>query len=73
MTHPSNSLRRSRIPASYHGQSGALSFAVGHAEIKRWRGPSICDRPVTQTQYGQGSAVGGADLLWLQQRTTALQ
>jgi prepilin-type N-terminal cleavage/methylation domain-containing protein len=60
------------IPASYHGQSGALSFADGHAEIKRWRDASIRDRPVTQTGYGQGSAAGGADLLWLQERTTAL-
>ena len=60
------------IPASYHGRSGALSFADGHAEIKRWRDPSISDRAVSKIQYGQGSAPGGQNLLWLQQRTTAL-
>lgn len=60
------------IPASYHGASGALSFADGHAEIKLWHDPSIRDRPVTQTTYAQGTARAGQDLLWLQERTTAL-
>jgi prepilin-type processing-associated H-X9-DG protein len=61
------------IPASYHGESGALSFADGHAEIKVWTDASIRDRPVTQQAYGQGSALGGTDLQWLQDRTTTLQ
>src|ERR1035438_8292279 len=32
-------------PASYHGSSGALSFADGHAEIKKWTDANIKDRP----------------------------
>jgi len=60
------------IPASYHGNSGALAFADGHAEIRAWSDDSIADRPVTQTAYGQGSAVAGEDLIWLQRHTTSL-
>lgn len=60
------------IPASYHGRSGALAFADGHAEIKLWSDASIAGRPVTQRSYGQGSAAGGEDLIWLQRHTTAL-
>ena len=51
------------IPASYHGESSALSFADGHAKIKLWRAPSILELPVTKTGYGHGSAAGGVDLL----------
>jgi prepilin-type N-terminal cleavage/methylation domain-containing protein/prepilin-type processing-associated H-X9-DG protein len=61
------------IPASYHGTSGALAFADGHAEIKRWSDASIAGRRVTKTAYGQGSAEAGNDLLWLQARTTPLR
>lgn len=60
------------IPASYHGGSGALSFADGHAESKRWSDPSIAGRPVTRTGYAQGTADGGQDLIWLQSHTTSL-
>jgi hypothetical protein len=61
------------LPASYHGASGALSFADGHAEVKRWTDMSIRDRPVTKVQYSSGSATAtpNTDLLWLQERTTA--
>lgn len=63
------------IPASYHGASGALSFADGHAEIKRWKDPSIRDRRVIGQPgaYNNIAGVpGGDDLHWLQERTTAL-
>lgn len=64
----------SDLPASYHGGSGALSFADGHAETKKWTDSSIKDRPVTRVQYPSGSAVAtpNTDLLWLQARTTSL-
>ena len=65
----------SDLPASYHGGSGALSFADGHSEIKKWSDASIRDRPVTKTQYPSGTATASpnTDLLWLQARTTSLQ
>ncbi len=61
------------IPASYHGASGALSFADGHSEIKKWTDSTVKDRPVTQTTISAGlPASPNTDLLWLQARTTVL-
>jgi prepilin-type N-terminal cleavage/methylation domain-containing protein/prepilin-type processing-associated H-X9-DG protein len=63
------------LPGSYHGGSGALSFADGHAEIKSWTDASIKNRAVGKTNYGAFSAVGtpNTDILWMQARTTSLQ
>ncbi len=62
------------LPASYHGASGVLSFADGHAEVHVWTDPWVRDHPVTP--YGPGSGFhtgnGYPDLAWLQARTTAL-
>ncbi|MDB6017177.1 MAG: hypothetical protein JWR19_1666 [Pedosphaera sp.] len=68
----SNTTGWADVPASYHGGSGALSFADGHVEIKVWSDGSIRNRPVTKTQYTALSAVASPnkDLLWLQARTT---
>jgi prepilin-type N-terminal cleavage/methylation domain-containing protein/prepilin-type processing-associated H-X9-DG protein len=64
------------LPASYHGSSGALSFADGHAEIKRWTDASIVNRPVTKTAINSNNstipASPNTDLLWVQARTTSL-
>jgi prepilin-type N-terminal cleavage/methylation domain-containing protein/prepilin-type processing-associated H-X9-DG protein len=55
------------IPATYHNNANGISFADGHAEIKRWK-----DTAVT----GVNAAIGGAprdgrvDLNWLQYRST---
>ena len=49
-------------PASYHNRAGGLSFADGHAEIKRWIGPGIFQN--------QLNVVGGNDYDWLAERTT---
>jgi prepilin-type N-terminal cleavage/methylation domain-containing protein len=61
-------------PASYHGASGALSFADGHAEIKKWTDSNIRDRPVTKMAITPQpfNANPNTDLLWLQERTTSL-
>jgi hypothetical protein len=63
------------LPASYHGESGVLSYADGHTEPRKWSDTSISDRPVRQTPYAYGSAVAmpNTDLLWLQSHTTAPQ
>ena len=59
------------VPATYHNGAGGLSFADGHAEIKRWR-----DRNVLKvTDPSQLPAVkdpNSDDLLWLEERTTSL-
>ena len=59
-------------PASYHGGSGVLSFADGHAEIKVWTDTNIKNRPVTKTQVKGLPATPNADLIWMQQRSTAV-
>lgn len=56
------------IPASYHNSAGSLSFADGHAEIRRWKDPTIISNPLVG-----GRAVLNSDLKWLQDRTTIAQ
>jgi len=61
------------VPASYHGASGCLSYADGHAEIRVWSDPYVRDKPVIVgggTAYPGPAAVGN-DLAWLQARTTS--
>ena len=56
------------VPASYHNKAGGISFADGHAEIKRWKDSQL----LTQAKLnGVPSDPGSDDLLWLKQRSTA--
>jgi prepilin-type N-terminal cleavage/methylation domain-containing protein/prepilin-type processing-associated H-X9-DG protein len=69
---------RGDYPASYHNRSGGLSFADGHAEIRRW----VDARTTPPLQQGQQGVPGGLgiwgtlaspknrDLIWLQERST---
>jgi prepilin-type processing-associated H-X9-DG protein len=56
-------------PATYHNNAGALSFADGHAEIKKWR-----DQNLLNYKDPNGSRItfqpGTDDLHWLGQRTS---
>jgi prepilin-type N-terminal cleavage/methylation domain-containing protein/prepilin-type processing-associated H-X9-DG protein len=53
-------------PGIQHGNSSGLSFADGHAEIKRWR-----DAPfLTGNPTGRIAANNSKDLLWLMERTS---
>ena len=61
------------LPASLHCGSGALSFADGHAENKKWNDSAVKDRPVTKVSIvGPFTASPNTDLLWVQERTTSL-
>jgi prepilin-type processing-associated H-X9-DG protein len=64
------STRWSDIVASLHGGGGALSFADGHAEIRKWVDGVTKAAVVKGTcpAYGQSSP---RDYVWLQQRTSA--
>jgi prepilin-type processing-associated H-X9-DG protein len=55
------------IPASYHNGAGGLSFADGHAQIKKWRDPVVLrlNSPVNTAQTPEIT-----DLQWLQDLTT---
>ena len=56
------------IPASYHNRAGGISFADGHAEIRKWRDPVVTSQNnPTFTNAGQTPPT---DLLWLQARST---
>jgi len=61
-----SSLQWVDYPASYHNNAGGLSFADGHAEIKKWK-----DATVLKVPAGAGrSSSSAGDLIWLSQRTT---
>jgi hypothetical protein len=60
-------------PASYHVGAGGLTFADGHAQIKRWLDP----RTKLPIRKGKDLALiapspKNPDVMWLQQRSTGL-
>jgi prepilin-type processing-associated H-X9-DG protein len=57
-------------PASYHNGAGGLSFADGHAEIRKWRDPVVLGINSPPSWHPGTSGVG--DLEWLQQRSSSL-
>jgi len=62
------------VPATYHNGAGGISFADGHAEIKRYRDPKVLaykDASGGWINLGGGDDLG--DLRWLQQRSTAVK
>ena len=59
------------LPASYHFRAGGLSFADGHAEIKRWMDdrtmpPLERDKSTTDVY----SSPNNRDITWLQEHST---
>ena len=66
---PSSGMNWVDYPASYHNNAGGISFADGHAEIKKWTDPHMLKPPP-----GNPRQPGvGLDLSWLSQRTTVLK
>jgi prepilin-type processing-associated H-X9-DG protein len=63
------------FPASYHGGSGGVTFADGHAEIHRWRSEQLLKRQQmgAQSQKNEFTAVpaNNPDLVWLRARATS--
>ncbi|MFO1476467.1 MAG: type II secretion system protein [Verrucomicrobiota bacterium] len=62
-------------PASYHGSSGGISFADGHAEIRHWRDVNLINASKAKKHDGAwfNPASGSGDLAWLQERSTTIQ
>lgn len=64
------------VPASTHSGAGGLSFADGHAEIRKWVDPQTRP-PIRKTSPAGISGVSGTgttsprDHQWLQERTSA--
>ena len=57
------------LPSTFHGGSGAVTFADGHAELHRWRSPGLIiaqQMSVATTGYGViPVAANDPDLSWL--------
>lgn len=60
------------LPASYHNRAGGLSFADGHAEIKRWLDPRTTQplKALGSYKVFETSSPNNRDIVWLQQRAT---
>jgi len=59
------------IPASYHNGAGGLSFADGHAEIKKWKDTHVLGCTATPPLGVQQDANTG-NLTWLQDRSSSV-
>ena len=62
------------FPASYHNGAAGLSFADGHAEIKKWQDPRT--RPAVQNNNQlqlNVASPNNPDVIWLAERTTVLK
>jgi len=58
------------VPASYHNGAGGLSFADGHAEIKRWRDQGLLHLAGVPSG-GLPRDPNSTDLSWLQEKSTS--
>jgi len=65
------------VPASYHNGAGGLSFADGHAEIRKWLDPQT-QPSIRKATTGGGPGTGAGytytsprDHVWLNTRTSA--
>ena len=55
------------LPAIYHNGAGGLSFADGHAEVKKW-----LDAATLKKGTGGLSIKAPRDVPWIQERTSVL-
>lgn len=64
---PNDSTKWPDVPATYHNGAGGLSFADGHAEIKRWRDANVLKATKTDVPRDPASD----NLPWLQERSSS--
>lgn len=58
------------VPASYHNDAGGLSFADGHAEIKKWSDRGILGKMKNTPAIEMNKDPNSDDLTWMIERTT---
>ena len=59
------------LPGSYHHRAGGLSFADGHAELKRWVDDRTMPALVRDGDVPDNiRSPYNKDVLWIQERTT---
>ena len=54
------------LPSSLHSRAATISFADGHAQIKKWKDPRTI-KPVTFKYGDPSSEAGNRDMYWLTQ------
>jgi prepilin-type processing-associated H-X9-DG protein len=54
-------------PASYHNNSGGITFADGHSEIKKWKSPALL---TFGRKTSSNATLDSTDATWLYMRTT---
>ena len=59
------------FPASYHNGAGGLSFADGHAEVRKWLDPRT-KPPVKKVTVSSVSQANNRDVVWFWDHTTRL-
>ena len=57
-------------PASYHNGAAGLSFADGHAEIKKWLDPRTIVKVKFILMPLNVASANNRDMVWLSDRTT---
>jgi prepilin-type N-terminal cleavage/methylation domain-containing protein/prepilin-type processing-associated H-X9-DG protein len=57
-------------PASYHNGAAGISFADGHAEIRKWRDPHTVVRVKFYEMPLNVSSPNNQDMIWLSERTS---
>ncbi|MBI3850427.1 MAG: type II secretion system protein [Verrucomicrobia bacterium] len=67
-----SSIKIANYPASYHNGAGGLSFADGHAEIKKWIDPRT-KPPIVKGAWipTYGNSPNNPDIAWIQERCSA--
>lgn len=61
------------FPASYHNRSSVMAFADGHVDAKQWKDDRTFN-PKNVDWHGHNQpSPNNRDLLWLQERASALK
>src|SRR5438128_967091 len=60
-------------PASYHNRAGGISFADGHAEIRKWRDPRTVQPVKFYDMPLNVASPNNQDMIWLAERTSILR
>jgi prepilin-type processing-associated H-X9-DG protein len=61
------------VPASYHQGGATLSFADGHAELRKWKSPAMRQPVRYQTiDLGSGARTTSEDYRWVADRSTLM-
>jgi len=58
------------VPATRHGNTGGLSYADGHSEIKGWKDNTVLHPPPSYQDFAGDPNSG--DSAWLEQRATSV-